>query len=224
MLDYAEAWSSDAPVEYFSTHRDTVDELYESERTYLSGLKDMDSVLDVGCAAGGFYGFLDDYANYTGIDISERMINVARGRFPHGNFKVYNGYNIPFDDNEFEGVVSFGTLHMVENWQGLMLEMLRVCSKGMVFDIRLTGGNTIETYQNLEYDGVWDGVSKAPYIIVNIADALAFIYSLKPKAVHMYSYMHGVGGGVITYKEKAIMASFYIKKENANEYHHSRKC
>jgi 2-polyprenyl-3-methyl-5-hydroxy-6-metoxy-1,4-benzoquinol methylase len=50
-------------------------------------------VLDYGCGKGDFYQFLKDKkiaVSYTGFDINENLINMARVKFPECQFKVFD--------------------------------------------------------------------------------------------------------------------------------------
>jgi SAM-dependent methyltransferase len=50
-------------------------------------------VLDFGCGKGDFYGFLRDRnisVDYTGLDINEILINLAKKKFPEGRFAVFD--------------------------------------------------------------------------------------------------------------------------------------
>ncbi|MFO7796183.1 MAG: class I SAM-dependent methyltransferase [Promethearchaeati archaeon] len=69
-------------------------------------------VLDVGCGAGiptakflvkkGF--------DVTGIDISERMIDLARENVPNGKFLKMDINNLDFPEESFDGIISVYTL------------------------------------------------------------------------------------------------------------------
>lgn len=51
------------------------------------------SVLDIGCGLGDFYEYLKASGGdvrYTGVDLTPRMIEVARGRFPEAQFATGN--------------------------------------------------------------------------------------------------------------------------------------
>jgi SAM-dependent methyltransferase len=48
-------------------------------------------ILDVGCGLGNFYGWLQGQGfkfTYTGIDIADRLVNEARGKYPQARFLV----------------------------------------------------------------------------------------------------------------------------------------
>lgn len=76
------AWSLDNSIEFYKDHRSATEELYESEKVFLPViLKRVSSVLDVGCAAGGFSKIMKEIQpniDYTGIDVAPRMIEAAR--------------------------------------------------------------------------------------------------------------------------------------------------
>lgn len=51
------------------------------------------TILDVGCGLAGFYSFLEKNnitIDYTGIDVSDEMIKLAKVKFPHLNLLVGN--------------------------------------------------------------------------------------------------------------------------------------
>lgn len=61
------------------------------------------SVLDVGCGLGDLYGWLDEAGikvSYTGIDITPRMVDIARQRFVGARFEVRN--LLEMDDSQAE--------------------------------------------------------------------------------------------------------------------------
>ena len=55
------------------------------------GITTGDSVLDIGCGFGDFYGYLQDKGlevDYVGYDINSRIVEAAREKFPGADFKV----------------------------------------------------------------------------------------------------------------------------------------
>lgn len=220
--ELARSWSSKNVIDYYLKHRDSIDDIYESEKHFLGdALKDGKSILDIGCAAGGFSKVVKAYnrdIEYIGIDISQAMIDEARKRFPDSNFHVCDGEKIDFRDEPFDICISFGVLHMTEKWERLLQEAWRVCRKSFIFDLRLVekGGvsDPNESYQKLAFDGVWDGISKAPYLILNIDDAIRAIYNLEPDAhsVKAYGYSHLISDTVVSKYNSVCMSVFSLAK------------
>jgi SAM-dependent methyltransferase len=63
------------------------------------------TVLDYGCGTGDFYKFLKRRGitvKYTGVDINENFIDLAKKKYPECTFRVMNG-----DDDSFEGFYDY---------------------------------------------------------------------------------------------------------------------
>jgi len=86
--------------------------------------------LDAACGEG--YGtalLANSAASVEGVDISEQAIKHARQRYGGlmgANFNVADCTKLPFDDNEFDRVVSFETLEHLEAHDQLLTEFRRV--------------------------------------------------------------------------------------------------
>ena len=101
------------------------------------GVKDADSILDVGCGSGMV---TRDIAHLTkgkvtGIDGSKDMIDVAKKVLcDYDNIKLVTGdaENIPFDDNSFDIVTCNLMLMWTDNPQIVVKEMARVVKPGGV--------------------------------------------------------------------------------------------
>jgi len=73
-----------------------------------------DKILDVGCGNGRLLEILKDKKiNYTGVDISEKLVEVAKKRYPQNSFLVADNLNLPFLDNNFDKVFSVAVLHTI---------------------------------------------------------------------------------------------------------------
>ena len=105
---YGERISS---LEYWQNNRQSVTDLYESERYFFEPIvKQIETVLDVGCAAGGFYNItreINSKIRYTGVDISPELINISKHRFPGIDFITFNGELLPFLPDSFDIVYCF---------------------------------------------------------------------------------------------------------------------
>lgn len=92
-----------------------------------SGLK----VLEIGCGLGTDGAqFAKAGAHYTGIDLTEAAVDLARKRFElfglPGTFQTADAENLDFADNSFDLVYSHGVLHHTPDTAGAVNEVHRV--------------------------------------------------------------------------------------------------
>jgi len=90
-------------------------------------------VLDAACGEGyGSAHLARNARSVIGVDISESAIGHARERYSADNlqFRVANCCDLPFDDDQFECIVSFETLEHLEDQAGLLREFRRVLEPG----------------------------------------------------------------------------------------------
>ncbi len=91
-------------------------------------------LLDVGCGPGIH---LKEYIKRgvigTGIDLSEKMINLAKDYCPQAKFKKGNVYNLPFEDKSFDIVTASFILDHLKNLEKGIKEIERVLKVGGLF-------------------------------------------------------------------------------------------
>jgi len=90
-------------------------------------------VLDAACGEGYGSAHLARTAeSVMGVDVSQVAVSHASERYQADNleFQVADVCNLPFEDNEFECVVSFETLEHLEDQSGLLREFRRVLEPG----------------------------------------------------------------------------------------------
>lgn len=133
------AWSHEPVVRHYAEERTTPEALYASERAVLApALRSCASVLDVGCAAGGFYPILQELKpglRYLGVDVVPAMIEEARRRYPGVAFEVSDGASLPCLAKAFDLVLCTGVLLHTPNYRDVIAECYRVASRGCVFDL-----------------------------------------------------------------------------------------
>ena len=88
-------------------------------------IQNKESVLDVGCGTGDFIPYLN-CKHYTGLDIHENFITIARERFPHYEFVLGDVYSLPFNDSTIPSIVSFGLLEHLKDIDKGINEIRRV--------------------------------------------------------------------------------------------------
>jgi len=88
-------------------------------------------VLEVGVGMGADYlEWLKAGAHATGVDLSAASLEKARGRCEQAGFepdlRLADAEQLPFPDNSFDVVYSYGVMHHSPNTQECVLEALRV--------------------------------------------------------------------------------------------------
>lgn len=97
----------------------------------LSGLKPGARVLDVGCGSGTFTGLLAERGyRASGLDISPKLVALARRKFPRIDFHEGDAENLPFGHESFDGVLLSGLVHHFRDPRRLAAEVYRVLKPG----------------------------------------------------------------------------------------------
>ncbi len=84
-----------------------------------------DKVLDLGCGNGRLIDLLKDLdIKYVGIDSSEKLISLAKQKYPKHEFLKANALKLPFKDNSFDKIISIAVLHHIPSRE-LRLKFLK---------------------------------------------------------------------------------------------------
>lgn len=73
-------------------------------------------ILDAGCGAGipAAKFLVKKGYKVVGVDVSKKMVKLAKENVPKGDFKVMSLYNLKFKDKTFDAVISFFTILHLE--------------------------------------------------------------------------------------------------------------
>ena len=130
----------------------------------LSGLKDGDSLLDVGCGNGRLIENLGNKnISYLGVDNSEELIKLAKINYPEQNFKVLDILKLETLTQKFDLVISVAVLHHLPS-QELRLEALKKLKS-----VTTPGGQIIFSVWKL-----WSNKKYQKYLWQNIWQKLTF--------------------------------------------------
>ncbi len=207
-------WSHPEVVRYYSQARSNLQDLYPSERPLLEGVvPQATSVLDFGCATGGFLNIfraLHPGIRYLGIDRSTEMIEQARRLHPEGRFKAIKGSAPAVPNNAFDLVFSTGVLNHNPNYPALISKLYGICSTFCVLDLpRLTTHSY--TFQlsssHMAMDKPFalkkgnrpDPASVVPYVLANPGPLFKFLLtklSPRPRALAAIGYYGKPNPGV----------------------------
>ncbi len=116
------------------------------------------SILEIGCASG-YNSEIIDYLfpydiDYTGIDYSESLVNMANEFYPNATFEVGNGAHLPYADQSYSISLSSAVLLHVHNVSAHVAEMCRVAEKFII----LSRTDVVRNGENRYYKKVSYGV------------------------------------------------------------------
>jgi trans-aconitate methyltransferase len=104
------------------------------------GIKNTDSVLDIGCGCGEFVQYCKDNhlkISYFGVDINPHYLQIAKVRFPKETFAISNGWDLTSMDYDWaiaSGVFTLeASITYVLWYVGFVME--RLVKKGFAFNL-----------------------------------------------------------------------------------------
>lgn len=113
----------DEIAEEFSTTREEVWE--EAQFLFNDYVIPGDKILDLGCGNGRFFESLKDRdIDYIGVDFSEKLIEIARKKYPGTKFQTADALDLSFPNNYFDKIYSVAVLHHIPSKQ-LRLQFLK---------------------------------------------------------------------------------------------------
>lgn len=124
----------------------------EIER-FIKLLKPHDKILDVGCAAGRDCRiFKNKGFEIVGIDLSEKLLKIAKQNNPDIEFKVADFRKLPFPDDSFNGLWVNTTFHHLDRKDMLptLKDFIRVlANNGILFIRTKLGKGNIKVKEDL---------------------------------------------------------------------------
>jgi SAM-dependent methyltransferase len=88
-------------------------------------------ILDVGCGTGESRQlYIEDAAEYVGIDLARQALEVARRKFPEDTWRCCDARQLPFADGAFDVIAYSSVLHHIPDFPVALGEGLRVLRPG----------------------------------------------------------------------------------------------
>jgi len=107
--------------------------LWDDIKPLLNYIRKKDKVLDLGCGNGRLYQILkENQVDYTGLDISEELIYIAKNKYPEADFIVGDIKKLSFSDSSFDIIFSVASFHHLPDEKSrieALREMKRVLKK-----------------------------------------------------------------------------------------------
>lgn len=125
-------------VEFSSTRY----KVWDSVKSFLTGLTPNSKVLEIGCGNGKNMSYRKDINMY-GIDVCASFVEMCKNK----NLKVCygSGTDIPFESSSFDAVLSIAVIHhlsTIDRRKQCVREMLRVCKENGAVMIEVWDVNT----------------------------------------------------------------------------------
>lgn len=143
------------------------------EKILQIGIKNGDSLLDVGCGFGDFYSYLKNFIdiNYFGIDLSADFIKIARQKYGQNNFQVLNvlDYSEKSDWVICSGIFSIKPCN-IDYIKQITTHMFDISKKGIAFNC-LSNLTPYTIKENMAYFSPCE-------ILQNVVTVLTTCYSL----------------------------------------------
>ena len=228
MIDNYEAWDKPEVVSYFNNNRVNVEDIYPSEWFFIKNvLKNNVTVLDIGCAQGGFSRAIGEILgsfSYTGIDISKNMIARAKVNYPQHTFfhlEESDDYSIlnKGEANGFDVTLALGILHLHSEWRETIKKAWHQTSGVLILDLRVVCEESIEdknkSYFEMNFNGTnSDQVNVLPYNLINAGEALSIIKSIctKAKKISFYGHSQKVSDSAVSPIESVFANVYCIER------------
>jgi len=166
MAQDVSGWTQSAPgwirqVDTFDFAREI---LLDGPMLQMCGPLEGARVLDVGCGEGRFCRMLRNRgATTVGLDPTDALLSVAKGRDPDGTYVSGVGESMPFEDASFDIVVSYLTLLDIEDFRTAIKECVRVLKPGG----RFVYGNLAAFATTTGHGWVHDAAGKKSYFPID---------------------------------------------------------
>lgn len=133
-------WYNEHAANYTAHVRNSDDSIYHSlyeKPAMYSMLPKLDgtTVLSLGCGSGEDCNYLRSVGakHVIGVDISSKLIDIAKTSYPDCEFQVMDMEHLAFPDASFDFAYSSLAIHYIKDWQQVFKEVYRVLKPDSYF-------------------------------------------------------------------------------------------
>ncbi len=180
---------------FFHESRTKLEDFYESEKYFLTKniVKSNMTILDIGCASGGFGSTIleniEPTVKYTGIDIDSKAIELGKKNFP--DLELIKGtYPEDVPKKKYDMVVVLNLFEQIPDWKKFLLSLTSHSNKFINIGLTLrTAGSTIID-KDVSYGYYYDSGERVHKIIHNIYELINYccIEEMRIKKISFYGY------------------------------------
>lgn len=211
-------WATQEKLVFYQQNRCEPKDLYETEQYFLPDIvQKVNSVLDVGCAAGGFYQIMKHFnpsIKYVGVDITSELISIAKRKYPQGEFMEGDGIHFTTAPESFDLVYSSGMLHLNSRHGDIVRSMWAQARHYLLCDFRLTFEKPEVGQMDFCSGPQKERSAILPYHVLNVSQLLSSLAALSPRptCIRAKGYRHAVSPQAHLSTQEVLMAFFLIEK------------
>lgn len=158
---------------------------HEALNLFVSLLPIGSTVLDIGCAAGRDTRLLKDAGmNVVGLDLSEKLLEIAKQENPHVKFMKADMRHLPFEDTTIQGIWANAVFHHLPKQQmfSTLKEWKRVLTPSGICYIRTKKGKGLLVQQDHLSSG-----HVREFTLLSEEELHSMLHSLDFQKVKMYT-------------------------------------
>lgn len=155
------------------------------------GITDNCSILDVGCGFGDYFNYLQECGiknvKYSGIDLTESIVNIAKKENPLANVVQDNVLDLE-ESEKFDYVVSLGfnSVKTGHNWETLIRvldKMWKLCNIGIAY-------NAVSTFASEQDEQIYfvSPTRVMEHVMNNLTYKVVFRHDYMPHDFIIYAY------------------------------------